>query len=560
MKLSRITAFITAAALAVPFAACSIKINAGSSSETTTASETSTAAPSTEAVSADNPNQISSPYSQYDPVDTDLIREHAEKLLADIKIADNSDAVREDIDVLIDDTDAAVESSSRAQVHYCLNFSDEDAEAAYDEVSEEAYIALQFARYAFAHCWNSEYKDLVKDHVDEKSLDYYTYPNLSIKRLEGYSRVDYSLSDEYTDRYYDIVNKVSEIDEDDEDALEDIKLEAAELYLEIMKDISAEDFYANYNRDYSPELVFDLADTAYTQITQISDKFVQAYVAAGGADDDGTVPEELADTFAAIQKYASKLSPEIGKAADQLVNEKQYIITNDENAYPGCATISLPHSHTAAIFVNNADETAFFSAVHEFGHYYATQNFKTHAVDSLTNMDVAEIQSQAIEFLFTRFYEDFYGDLADAKRVEDLSSALNTILAAFVVGKFEYSVLKDVSTLEPQDVIDIWDECLNGLSDTEFYMIPHIFERPGYYISYAVSGLAALQIWRESISDPAGALTMYNKIAKIDADSPDTQFQKTLSACGMDNVLTKSYIVSITDSLEEYLDSIIENE
>ena len=53
---------------------------------------------------------------------------------------------------------------------------------------------------------------------------------------------------------------------------------------------------------------------------------------------------------------------------------------------------------------------------------------------------------------------------------------------------------------------------------------------------------------------------MYNKIAKIDADSPDTQFQKTLSACGMDNVLTKSYIVSITDSLEEYLDSIIENE
>lgn len=560
MKLSRITAFITAAAMTVPFTACSVKLNLNSSSDTTSESASTTSAEaSSEAASADTSGQKSSPYSQYDEIDTDLVREHTEKLLSDIKLPENSEAVKADIETLIRDCDAADESATRAQVHYCLNFSDEAAENAYDTVAEDSYIVSQFANYAFAHCFkNDEYSELVKDHVDEDSVEYYTYPGMSLKRLEGYARVDYNVSDDYTDRYYDIVDTVIDLDEDDEEAIHEAELKTAELYLELMKEIPPETFYDNYNRDYSPEVVFDLSDKAISELMKLNGKFVKAYVAAGGAEDTGEIPEEIADTFEAIRKYSKKLSPEAGSAAERLINEKQYIITDDINAYPGCATVSFPLTNSAAIFLNTTADDAFESAVHEFGHYYAAESCKTHSVDAISNMDVAEIQSQGYSMLFLRFYDDIYGDLAEAKRIETLGTQISAVYSAFMVGKFEYAVLKDANTLTPEEVLDLWDEIIGTTTNAYIFDIPHIFEQPGYYISYAVSGLAALQIWEVQLTSPDKALEMYQKLVKFDPYSKSTKFKNILTSCGFENVLTQSYISSLSDALGDYLDGIID--
>jgi oligoendopeptidase F len=40
---------------------------------------------------------------------------------------------------------------------------------------------------------------------------------------------------------------------------------------------------------------------------------------------------------------------------------------------------------------------------------------------------------------------------------------------------------------------------------------PHIFSSPFYYIEYGLAQIGALQIWRNSLLDPAGAIASYRQ-------------------------------------------------
>ena len=45
--------------------------------------------------------------------------------------------------------------------------------------------------------------------------------------------------------------------------------------------------------------------------------------------------------------------------------------------------------------------------------------------------------------------------------------------------------------------------------NSDWYFVPHNFERPLYYISYAVSAIPALQIWDMAQADPQQAVDTY---------------------------------------------------
>ena len=88
-----------------------------------------------------------------------------------------------------------------------------------------------------------------------------------MERIEGYTRVDYNISDSYLDEYYDIVN-----DTKTEDGEKNIA--AAELYLDILSTYSADTLYDYYDRDYSPEDIFALSGVIRSELTPVTENIM----------------------------------------------------------------------------------------------------------------------------------------------------------------------------------------------------------------------------------------------------------------------------------------------
>lgn len=542
MRSSKIIALLTAIAAAFSLVSCSMpdKDSSDSKQPTTAASTTK---------NKNNKKQkASEPSESAESVTLDEVREHVNETLDDIKVTGNSEKVSADIDTLIYDIDVCSDICARKEIAYYLEFNNSDLEAAYDESYEQLYIAYQLVTYAIAHCnKKDEYKSIVAGHInDEELIEAYADPAMTMKRLEGYSKVDFELLDERTDEYYDL-SMNDELDDDEK------ALKCAELYLDLLLQYDTESFYDNYNRDYSPELAIELCDTAYKKLRPSMDKIREAFLNDSEAENVIDDPTDFEDPFGTLQKYAAKLSPDIKKAADKLMSDKLWYLTDDEDAFPGCFTTSYPLTGDSVIFINkNRGSSVLTSSIHEFGHFYASYYDNTSSYDCINNLDISEVQSQGMEFIFMRYYDKLFGEQANAMKLYQTYSMLDSIISGFLVGKFEYTVLSKRDELTPQGVLDCWDEIMGDYTNMEFYEINHLFEAPGYYVSYAVSALAAFDIWEDCLYDPDSALEKYEKIAKIPANSPDTKFQAALKSCGFSDVMTKEYINVIAEEISDY--------
>ena len=537
MRSLRIAAALTAFTAALSLVSCFLPFSGSSdSSEPSTAAETTV-----------DPLKSLPMYSSSGSITLDEVREDVKEMLSDLKVSGNSEKISADIDTLLYDYDVCTDICAHNEMLYYLKFDDTDLEEEYDESYRTAYIAYQLITYAFAHCGkNDEYKHLAADHIpDEKIIENYAAPALSLKRLERYSEVDFELLDECTDEYYEVYM--------DEDMDEDEKsLKCAELYLDLLSQYDPETFYDSYNRDYTPEKAIEICDIAYSKLDPVMDEVRRAFLADDHAREVINEPEEFDSPFDTISEYAGKLSPEIKKAADYISRNELYCITDDDCSYPGSFTIRYPLTDESAIFLNSSGGMAMTNAIHEFGHYYASGFDKTSSYDIITNLDVAEIQSQGFEVIFMRFYDDIFGEMSNAMKLYRTFNMLDSVLSGFLVGKFEYTVLSQRDDMTPQDVVDCWYDIIGDYTDLPFYEITHIFEMPGYYVSYAVSALAAFDIWKDCLSDPDEGLEKYEKLARIPSNSNSTKFLETLEKCGFSSVMTSEYIDSLAQELSEY--------
>ena len=142
-------------------------------------------------------------------------------------------------------------------------------------------------------------------------------------------------------------------------------------------------------------------------------------------------------------------------------------------------------------------------------------------------------------------------------RVVKTYDMLYAVITGFFVGEFEYKVLKNKDTYTPEDVINCWDEIMGDyLPGVGFYEINHIFETPGYYISYGVSALAAFDIWEDCLYDPDAALEKYERVVRISCNDSDYKFRSAMKKAGFSEVLNKKYIKTLADELSDYASEI----
>ena len=547
MKKSRILAFILAAAMPLSLLSCSD--NSGSSD-----SETKTTAAEEDTSSGDTGNiDLKSLSIPYEPVDLDEYRPHITALLDDIKESGNRDKVKKDIELILEGCKKLDDANARICLNYYLDFNNEDLEAEYDACTVDFNVLTSLALLAFTRCSEEdEYKDLVKDYLTEDNIDYFSPHFMSPKRVEGYTRVDSALSDEMLDEYYDIY-------EDEEMDEEDKELRCAEIYLDILAEEDYDELFLEYGRDFSPELANELADEVLDEIFPAYMYLGRAFFELDGADEilDDELEVEAGSPFDVIKKYSEKLDPDIEKYANKIIDDELFCMTSDDNAYPGSFTLELPATDDAFIFVNSPDDLYSLStSIHEFGHFYSCYASGGKPFNPAFCVDVAEIQSQGFEFLFTQFYDDIFGDKSEAMKAYRVIEMLDSIIGGFTVGKFENTILQQRDDLTPQDVVDIWHEIADGNISYSFYEFNHIFESPGYYLSYGTSALAAFDIWRELQTSPDKALKMYKKLSEVSAYSHDTFFCTALDECGFSDVMSKKYIRSLAKEVKSYADTL----
>ncbi len=167
--------------------------------------------------------------------------------------------------------------------------------------------------------------------------------------------------------------------------------------------------------------------------------------------------------------------------------------------------------------------------LHEAGHAFHV--FETAALPLYWQtdkpMEFAEVASMAMEKIAAPYLTQENGGFYTASeaaraRIEHLESEILFLPYMVVVDAFQHWVYTN-----PEAAVDaancdaawdaLWERFMPGVDWTGFeearttgwHRKLHIFTVPFYYIEYGMAQIGALQVWRNSLSDQAGALAAY---------------------------------------------------
>ena len=348
--------------------------------------------------------------------------------------------------------------------------------------------------------------------------------------------------DEQTDRQREITERVSELtlqynalimeylsyDEETEKigALyrELVDLHNEEAQIVGYKDYADYAYEASYGRDFTPDDAAALCEAVKPYARQYfgSLYYNEATYADFSADTDLT-ERELVEL---VTQYMPRVSDDAAKAAAYMEKHGLYFMDSAERVSDLGFTTTLDQYNAPFIYLAlYGDQNDIQSMFHEFGHYYdAYVNPVPDLLLSVGSLDIFEIHSTGMEALSTGWYEDIYGEDADLARIRFLDSALYTVFSGCLFDEFQRAVYAD-PTLTPEQISQTFVTIARsyglrsfGKEFSHYWMqVNHNFESPFYYISYAVSMLASLQIYEMAENDWAAAADFYNDLVSLGA-------------------------------------------
>ncbi|MBQ3940461.1 MAG: hypothetical protein II723_05045 [Oscillospiraceae bacterium] len=475
--------------------------------------------------------------------------EDARRLVTDLQAAwttDDAEAVRSLTDRLIGAVDDASAVYLTAEMQYYADWNNKDLSALHDQTLQDFFEVSEMARWAFTNgLHKSQYKELFEPLADAENADYYLSTGLS--RVCSAARSEATDSSARLDEYYQTAYGEDSDSETTDEA-------CAALYLDTIGSMNTDDLrYGYYVRDYTPEDV----SAAYREICK---DIVPLYQTLRDSIESDSRYSSLSgkkyavkEPFSEIRKYAAQISPRLAESAEKLTGESLCTVASGDSCYDGSYTVSFPKEQTARIyFYQGNDCFDFTGAVHEFGHFHADWHDRTPTLLQRTCIDLAEIQSQGLEMLYTHFYGDLYGKDAGYLEQFELLNMVDSVVTGFAVGEFEREVMQQKDTLTAEEVVGAFRRRKEetGFS-LELGQVTHLYEQPGYYISYGVSALAALQIYAEMTENFEAGAALYEKIAETPALSGEHRLMRTLNACGFDNPFSADSIHAVSEHLAE---------
>ncbi|MBR2716362.1 MAG: hypothetical protein IKD79_01315, partial [Oscillospiraceae bacterium] len=294
-----------------------------------------------------------------------------------------------------------------------------------------------------------------------------------------------------------------------------------------------------YGRDYTPEDAQRFCD----EVKPIARKYYEDLYYSDLAFAEDTVspvlsPSELLDTLGA---YLPRIDPALAEPWEQMTEHGLYDLAGEgAGRYDGSYTTNLAYWRSPFLFATlSGDCNDLITVTHEFGHF-ADYWFspQTNAVTQTDDLDLSEIHSNALQALFTEFYGEIYDEGADAAEFINLAFLLESVFDGCMFDEFQRRILDDPDGLTPEKINDIYTRvCAEyGLYydqewDGSWTYISHNFEQPLYYISYAASAIAALQIWDLAQTDFDAAAAVYVDV--LSRGAHDEGYIQVLEECGL---------------------------
>lgn len=302
-----------------------------------------------------------------------------------------------------------------------------------------------------------------------------------------------------------------------------------------------------YLRDYEPEKIAEMRELVKQYLipmfTQTYNDLWEIYNSIGLSRPQQTAVDKILEgtykdlDMASLEAFMDSLAPSSASGMKHMLENGNMIFINDKNAQGGAFTGYL-YEHGTPICYFGPGYQSVFTIAHELGHYYA---FVDNGESSL-QMDFAELQSQGNEFM----YLAFMGNQND-NRVwrtvigNQMYSTLISIIICCMVDEFEQYVYTHAD--EITDPTTQLDEIMNNISktygngmfnnfvDINNYWRMVVIESPVYYISYAVSGIMALDLYSIAKTNYEAAVEQYR--ALVEEVTEDDTLQSFLEIAGL---------------------------
>lgn len=216
------------------------------------------------------------------------------------------------------------------------------------------------------------------------------------------------------------------------------------------------------------------------------------------------------------------------------------IVTKDSasGAQEGAFTTTIGEDRLICYF--GPGYSSAMTIVHEVGHYYGG----CHTYLNDLPLDLAETQSQGNEWLFLSYLKNdlssgLYQSLVDYRMYSDIAN----VLICVIVDEFEERVYthSDIASLTSADLDAIMEDvcqAYGGINDIttnitniQNYWRMVVIEQPVYYISYGVSGLAAMDLYTVATEDYDKAVDIYRRL--IEEVDTEQGFLGNISAAGI---------------------------
>lgn len=263
-----------------------------------------------------------------------------------------------------------------------------------------------------------------------------------------------------------------------------------------------------------------------------------------GQDPQGRAPLQPYDSVnrltATAETIFGRVDPVFGSQFQTMINEELLDLESRNGKRPGGFCTSYPTSKRPFIFMNASGvardvRTLLHEAGHAF-HAYAAFDlpflFQRHP-----GSEMAEVASMAMELLAAPSLHQATGgyyneDDYRRARIDHLEGILDLFPWVATVDAFQHWLYTspEASDRDARDAYfrDLWTRFdpntdwsgLDAERTARWHKQLHLFLYPFYYIEYGIAQLGALQVWRNSLEDHAGAVKAYRDALALGGTRP----------------------------------------
>jgi oligoendopeptidase F len=246
--------------------------------------------------------------------------------------------------------------------------------------------------------------------------------------------------------------------------------------------------------------------------------------------------KDTEDMEARCEAMFKLVDPELGSYFSTMRQEKLLDLANRKGKAPGGYCTSFDVERKPFIFMNAVglhDDVQ--TMLHEAGHAFHVfeSSHLPYAQQLMPPMEFAEVASMSMELIAAPYLVKdkggFYSDDDAARaRVEHLEGIVRFWPYMAVVDAFQHWVYENIEDAKDSKKCDakwgeLWDRFMKGIDYsgldeekvTGWHRKLHIFHIPFYYVEYGLAQLGAVQVWRNSLSNQAGALQNYRKALSL---------------------------------------------